>query len=81
MRAGLWAQVGFYASLGFILPAAVVIGYAVGSLLDRWLHTAPFLALLLGFLGAAGGVVEILQILTRAEKRSDEESRGDGQSP
>ena len=25
--------------LGFIIPAAVVVGYLGGSALDRWLHT------------------------------------------
>ena len=65
------AQVGFYAGLGFIIPGGAVIGYALGSLIDRWIHTTHVFALIFGLLGAAGGLVEILQILTRAEKRAD----------
>ena len=74
----LWAQVGFYTSLGFILPAGAVGGFGLGWLLDRWLHTSPVLALIMGLLGAAAGVMEILRILTRAEKRDDENQSNDG---
>ncbi len=64
----VWAQVGFYTSLGFILPAGVVGGYIFGWALDRWLHTEPLLALVMAGLAAAGALIEILRILTRAEK-------------
>jgi CDP-diglyceride synthetase len=64
-------QVGFYTGLGFIIPAGAVLGYALGSLLDRWIGITHVFALIVGLLGAAGGLVEILQILTRAEKRAD----------
>ncbi|HEV2351431.1 MAG TPA: AtpZ/AtpI family protein [Terriglobia bacterium] len=74
----IWAQVGFYTSLGFIIPAGAVIGFALGSLLDRWIHTGHVFALIFGFLGAAGGLVEILQILTRAEKRADGNNQDGG---
>ena len=74
----IWAQVGFYTGLGFIIPAAAVIGYALGSLLDRWIGTTHLFALLVGLLGAAGGLVEILRILTRAEKRADENNHDSG---
>jgi F0F1-type ATP synthase assembly protein I len=69
--ANLWAQVGLYTSLGFILPAAALVGSAGGWLLDRWLHTSPVLTVVLGFLGAAAGLTEVLRILGRAEKDAD----------
>ena len=77
-RMGLWEQVGFYSSLGFIVPAAAVGGFGLGWALDRWLHTSPLFALLLGLLGAVAGVVEILRILTHAEKRDDADGSNDG---
>ncbi len=52
----IWTQVGLYTSLGFILPAGAVAGSAAGWLLDRWLHTSPVLAVILGFVGAAAGL-------------------------
>jgi F0F1-type ATP synthase assembly protein I len=74
----LWAQVGFYSSLSFILPGGALGGLGLGWLLDRWLHTSPVFALILGLVGAGAGVVEILQILTRAEKQDDTDKSNDG---
>ena len=67
----LWSQIGLYTSLGFILPAAALVGSAAGWLLDRWLHTSPWLTVVLGFLGAGAGLTEVLRILGRAEKDGD----------
>jgi F0F1-type ATP synthase assembly protein I len=77
-QSDLWAQIGFYASLGFIIPAGTVAGYMLGWLLDRWLHTGRVVPLILALLGAAGGLVEVLQILLRAEKRADRDNRDSG---
>lgn len=70
-QSDLWAQVAYYASLGFILPAGAVVGYLLGWCLDRWLRTGPILAIVLGFAGAAAGFIEILSLLKRAEKRAN----------
>lgn len=77
-QSGLWAQIGFYASLGFIIPSAAGGGCLLGWYLDQRLHTAPVLVVVMGFLGAAGGMIEILRILTRAEKRESEDGRNNG---
>jgi F0F1-type ATP synthase assembly protein I len=77
-QASLWAQVGFYSSLGFILPAGAVVGGASGWLLDRWLHTSPLLTVVMGFLGAAAGFLEVLRILSRAEKDADRDNSNPG---
>jgi len=81
-RMSLWAQVGFYSSLGFILPAGAIGGFGLGWTLDRWLHTSPLFALILSLVGAGAGVLEILRILTRAEKRNgtNEPNNGSGAS-
>jgi F0F1-type ATP synthase assembly protein I len=64
----LWARIGLYTSLGFILPASAVAGYILGWYLDGWLRTAPVLAVVMAMLGAAGGFIEVLHLVTRAEK-------------
>jgi len=69
-QSDVWTQVAYYSSLGFILPAAAVAGYGVGWLLDRWLHTSPVLSIVLTMLGVAGGLIELLQMLKRAERRA-----------
>jgi len=66
-QSDLWTQVAYYTSLGFILPAAAAAGYGLGWLLDRWLHTSPVFSIVLTMLGAAGGFIEILQMMKRAE--------------
>jgi ATP synthase protein I len=77
----LWAQVGFYTSLGFILPAGALGGFGLGWWLDRWLHTSPVLALIMSLMGGAAGLIEILRILARAEKRYDANESDDGSDP
>jgi len=46
--------------LAFILPAAVLIGWGAGALLDRWLHTNWIYVVGLLF-GSAAGLVEVVR--------------------
>jgi F0F1-type ATP synthase assembly protein I len=77
-QTNVWAQVGLYTSLGFILPAGALIGCAGGWLLDRWLHSSPLFTVVMGFLGAAAGLIEVLQILSRTEKDAGRDSSNSG---
>jgi F0F1-type ATP synthase assembly protein I len=74
-EADIWEQVAFYSGLGFIIPAAAVGGYFVGWLLGTWLHLGQWLAVVTAFIGVAGGIFEVLQLLTRAERKN---SNGNG---
>lgn len=47
--------------LPFILVSAIVFGGLIGFFLDRWLHSAPYLMLVLGFLGFFGGLRDVLR--------------------
>lgn len=49
--------------LPFVLVSAVLVGGLMGYLLDRWLHTRPWLMLVFGGLGFFAGVREILRRL------------------
>jgi len=60
----VWKQIGDYASLGVMLPAATVTGYFIGLALDRWLGTT-FLYLVFLLIGIAAGFVEVYRIVTR----------------
>lgn len=77
-QTNIWTQVAFYSGLGFILPSGAVAGYVLGWLLDGWLHTKPVLGVVMGFLGAAGGIVEVLRILKREEKRASRDDSDSG---
>ena len=72
----LWAQVGLVSSLGFVLFGAIIGGYFLGWLLDRWLGTAPIFELLLAGVGLAGGLIEVLQIMKRVEKDDGGDANG-----
>jgi F0F1-type ATP synthase assembly protein I len=81
MKTDLWAKVGFYSSLGFILPGAVVGGLALGWYLDEKLQSKPLLTLVLAALGAVAGFIEILRLMAREEKREDRNDAGNGNQP
>jgi F0F1-type ATP synthase assembly protein I len=49
-----------YSEIGFIIPAAVFLGYALGWLLDRWLHT-HWLYLAGVIFGAVAGFTQMIR--------------------
>ena len=57
-------MVGEYTSLAFLLPAATLVGYAIGYLLDRAFHT-HFLYLVFLIFGIAAGFVQLVRQVTR----------------
>jgi F0F1-type ATP synthase assembly protein I len=63
-------MVGEYTSLAFMLPAATLIGYVIGYLLDRAFHT-NFLYIVFLILGIAAGFVQLVRQLMR-DTRSDD---------
>jgi len=63
-RKSPWVQVGRYSQLAFMLPAATVAGYLLGSALDRWLHTS-WLNVVGLLLGIAGGMIELIRTVLK----------------
>jgi len=49
--------------LPFTMVGALVVGGLIGYLLDRWLHTAPWLMVVFGAFGFFGGVREVVRRL------------------
>lgn len=49
--------------LPFTLAGAIVAGGAIGFFLDKWLHTGPWLMIVLGGLGFVAGVREVIRRL------------------
>ena len=45
--------------LPFTFVAAVAVGGLIGYFLDQWLHTGPWLMIVFGCFGFAGGILEI----------------------
>jgi len=69
-------QIALAMELPFILIGGIVIGGGLGWLLDRRFHTSPALTLVLGALGFAGGLWDILKRLSRAEKNQENGNGG-----
>ncbi len=58
--------------LPFILVGGVVIGGALGHWIDLRAHTSPLFTFLLGLLGFAGGIREILRRIPKDDKGNGE---------
>jgi ATP synthase protein I len=69
-------QIAIAMELPFTLVGAVIAGGLVGYLLDRWLHTGPWLMMVLGALGFFAGVREVIRRLPM-----DKNGTGNGSKP
>jgi F0F1-type ATP synthase assembly protein I len=63
-KKSLWLQVARYSQLAFVLPAALVVGWLFGVLLDKWLHTT-WLYMAGIILGIVAGFVELIRTVSR----------------
>jgi F0F1-type ATP synthase assembly protein I len=63
-------QIALAVELPFLLVGPAVILGAVGYFLDRWLHTKPWIMLVLGLGGVALGLRDTLKAASRGEKKS-----------
>ena len=55
-----WAMAGRYMSLAFILPSSILVGYAIGYLLDKAFGTSFFYIVFL-LIGIAAGFIELIR--------------------
>ena len=62
-------MVARYSEIGFIIPAAVVLGLLLGKLLDYWLHTTWLYIAGLVF----GAVVGFIDMMRRAIASTSDE--------
>ncbi|MGA2001881.1 MAG: AtpZ/AtpI family protein [Terriglobales bacterium] len=63
-----------YSEMGFIIPAAVLLGFFLGKLLDYWLHT-KWLYLVGLLFGAVVGFWQMIRMAMSASKDLDSGSR------
>jgi F0F1-type ATP synthase assembly protein I len=66
-KRNFWITLARYSQLAFVLPAATVMGWIIGLLLDKWLHTS-WLYLVGLLLGIAAGFVELVRTTIKGEK-------------
>ncbi|PYU14098.1 MAG: hypothetical protein DMG37_08465 [Acidobacteria bacterium] len=70
------SQMATAMELPFTFVAAVVVGGLIGYFLDQWLHTGPWLMILFGCLGFAGGILEILKRFRPTDSRGNHDQPG-----
>lgn len=61
------SQTALAMELPFTIVGAVLLGGLLGYFLDRWLHTKLVFTLILGGLGFAGGLREVLRRLSQSD--------------
>lgn len=66
-KRSFWLQFARYSQLAFIFPAALVVGWLLGAVLDRWLHT-KWLYLAGILFGIAAGFLELFRAVLRDTK-------------
>ena len=59
-----------YSEIGFILPAAVVVGYLIGVALDHWLHTTWIVIAGVVF-GVISGFISMIRMALRSEDEKE----------
>ena len=69
-KRNIWVQVGEYTSLAFMLPAATLIGYGIGYLLDRAFGTT-FLKVVFLILGIASGFLQLIRQVQKDTRNRD----------
>ena len=69
-KRSFWIAMARYSQLAFVLPAATAMGWILGALADRWLHTT-WLYLLGLLLGIGAGFVELVRAAIRSEKADE----------
>jgi F0F1-type ATP synthase assembly protein I len=57
-----------YSSLALALPASTLVGWIIGALLDKWLHTT-WLYLVGLIVGSIAGLVELIRAVTSSESK------------
>ncbi|AIB12374.1 AtpZ/AtpI family protein [Azospirillum brasilense] len=80
------SPLGIAFRIGTELVAAMIVGVGGGLLLDRWLGTAPWGLIVMFFLGAAAGILNVYRAITglglapgyrRAREDDNERPNGD----
>jgi F0F1-type ATP synthase assembly protein I len=62
------SQTALAMELPFTIVGAVLLGGMLGYFLDHWLHTKLIFTLILGALGFAGGLKEVLRRLSQTDQ-------------
>ncbi len=69
-----WVMVARYSEIGFMIPAAVIVGYFLGWVADHFLHT-HWLYMVGIIFGAVAGFVSMIRRALRASADEDQDDQ------
>ncbi len=52
-------------SVGLILPSSIAVGLFFGYMLDKWLHTEPWMLLIFVVLGIISGLLSLYRAMRK----------------
>jgi len=58
-----------YSSIGLMFPASILVGFAIGHFLDKWLKTDPYLTVIFIIYGIMAGFFNLFSIARRHEPK------------
>ena len=71
-----------FGSFGFLMGASILVGFFLGSFLDKRLGTEPWLLIIFLFLAIAGGFIEFFRTFQRfTALDSKDKGRNRGRTP
>jgi ATP synthase protein I len=62
-------QIALAFELPVLIVGPVIVGGAIGFFLDKWLHTKPWMMIVLGFLGIGIGLRDVLKAAAMQDKK------------
>jgi ATP synthase protein I len=62
-------------SVALVLPSSIAVGLFFGYVLDKWLHTDPWLLLAFLVFGIISGFMNLIRALRKYEKEEGGKSR------
>lgn len=68
---GAIKQIALAVELPFMLVGPAVIGGAIGYFVDRWLHTKPWVMIVLGLCGVTLGLRDAIKMASAGDKKSE----------
>ena len=59
-----------YSSMGLEIGLSVVVGFLIGSGLDKWLETEPYLLIIFGIAGIIAGYRSLFRLVKKNQRDS-----------
>jgi ATP synthase protein I len=64
-RGGDLRKLAEASSVGLILPSSIAVGLFFGYMLDKWLHTEPWMLLIFVVLGIISGLLSLFRAMKK----------------